>query len=109
LTETRPALGNPWPDLSPLDMIKSSMERLEKDKMYPKLFIYAKFDTNNNNWPKSNTPIWYPEKLAYLKYKLINESNYSLSWENDLFAIYQRPDLPNAIDDLRLQKNETTG
>lgn len=93
LTETRPALGNPWPDLFPLDMIKSSMKRIENDGAYPKLFIYAKMHTGNTNWPNCNLSEAEigGERLAYLKYELINKSNYSLLWENDLFAIYQQP------------------
>jgi len=102
LTETQPALGSPWPDLYPLDMIKYSMARLKEKGEYPKLFIYAKFDTNNCNWPKEIKPIWYPEKLEYLKYELINRSNYSLVWENDLFAIYQQPDRSNESNQFRI-------
>lgn len=93
LTETRPALGNPWPDSVPLLTIKSNMEKLEKDGRYPKLFIYAKINTRDRNWPNGNIPITEEnmEKFGYIKYELINKSNYSLLWENKIFAVYQRP------------------
>lgn len=94
LTETRPALGNPWPDSLPLSTIKSRMENLKKERRYPKLFIYAKVNTRNRDWPNSNAPIAEEnaEKFIYIKNELINISNYSLLWEDDAFAIYQRPD-----------------
>lgn len=93
LTETRPALEDPWPDLAPLAKIKSSIDELEKDRRYPKLFIYSKVNTGDRNWPNSNASLGEEdiEKFKYIKNTLINRSNYSLKWENDVFAIYQRP------------------
>ncbi len=106
LTETRPALGNPWSDADPLKKIKSSMDELKNDGRYPKLFIYSKVNTRDRNWPNGNIPIAEEnlEKFMYIKIELINKSKYFLLWENEVFAIYQRPKFYRSHDETILSR-----
>lgn len=91
LTETKPALGNPWVFTDPIEKIKQNQEILENEGDLPKLFIYSKIDTSNQNWHDAQTAITESssEKLEYLKNIYINKMNYSLMCENEIFAIYE--------------------
>ncbi len=91
LTETRPALGYPWLEQIPLDKIKEQMQILEDAKRYPKLFVYAKVNTENRNWPDANSiERGDSEVTEYLKNQYLNRHNYSLLSEDEAFAIYVR-------------------
>jgi hypothetical protein len=102
LTETTPALGNPWIEENVFqgDVIKKQLE-LEQEGRYPKLFITAKVNTRGHSWPSSNSVLnenasmpnidtSSSEYSKYLKDRYINYLHYSLVWENEAFRIYKR-------------------
>ncbi|WAI01187.1 hypothetical protein [Methanogenium organophilum] len=95
LTETKPALGNPWLFLEPIEMIKLEQKKLENERRYPKLLVISKVNTLYRYWPE-DSPITvqnpYVEKTQYIKSTYINDLNYSLLWENEAFEIYNLPD-----------------
>jgi hypothetical protein len=90
LTETKPALGEPWLEIRPVGKIEKRQQELEQKGDLPKLFIYSKLDTNNRKWPNTKNVCIesHTEKLEYLKNRYIKDLNYSLLWENEAFAIY---------------------
>jgi len=95
LTETKPALGNPWIFLNPIEKIKFEQTKLENEHRYPELFIVPKVNTRIRYWPDSDLTtlsITDQEKLSYLKYIYINKLNYTNTWENEAFEIYMRDD-----------------
>lgn len=95
LTQTRPALKNPWLSPSPNALIIAlEEEREQKGENQPKLFIYSKINTRDKNWPHSTPGEIYPEdvqNLNYLKERYIEHLNYTLLWENNAFAVYKEP------------------
>jgi len=94
LTETKPALGNPWLFLEPIGKIILEQTKLESAQKYPRLFIVPKVNTRNRYWPESDLTtlsIEDKEKLAYIKNRYISELNYTLLWENEAFEIYEKP------------------
>lgn len=94
LTETRPALGQPWIDLYSTEQIISlEEERAEKDEIKPVLFIYSKVNTLYQYWPDNEIPLneRYKNHLNYLKYRYIQDYHYSFLWENDAFVVYHSP------------------
>jgi hypothetical protein len=96
LTQTRPALGNPWLEPQvPLNKIKRDQETLENANRYPKLFVFCKINPRDPNWPNTKDIAWKTDlpKLNYLKTRYVSELNYSLIWENRAFEIYTRPDV----------------
>lgn len=95
LTETRPALGQPWIDLYSSDQIIAlEEERVEMGEIEPKLFIYSKVNPRDRYWPQSNAPLWAQdkEKIDYLGSKYIDTYQYTLLWENEAFDVYHSPD-----------------
>ena len=93
LTETRPALGQPWLFTYSLDhIIALEKERVEKGEIEPKLFIYSKVNTLNRYWPQSDIPLYerYDKNLNYLRGQYIDTYDYSLLWENEAFAVYRQ-------------------
>jgi hypothetical protein len=95
LTQTRPALGNPWDVQNPLIKIKMDQENLEAESRYPELLIFSKFNARDPYWPDTENIAWESDlpKLDYLKTRYISDLNYTLIWENRAFGIYKRPDL----------------
>jgi len=94
LTETRPALGEPWICLLSKERIIELEEQREEDgEIQPVLFIYSKVNTRDPYWPHSTIPISvsYQEKLDYFKMRYIEQLNYSHIWENEAFAVYIFP------------------
>lgn len=91
LTETRPALREPWLFLLSKDRIIELEEKRESmGDIEAKLFIYSKVNTYDFLWPQYNlaiSPVQF-EKLQYLKERYIGELNYTLLWENEAFAVY---------------------
>jgi hypothetical protein len=94
LTQTRPALGNPWDVQNPLIKIKKDQEKLEAESRYPELVIFSKFNPRDPYWPDTESIAWESDlpKLEYLKARYISDLNYTLIWENRAFGIYKRPD-----------------
>ena len=92
LTETRPALGNPWVGLISKNDINSRLKDMEEAGNYPLLFIEQRINTEDRNWPKENTPMIdkFKKKQDYLKNRFVNTHNYTIVWENYAFAIYKR-------------------
>ncbi|MCO5382112.1 MAG: hypothetical protein NHB15_08505 [Methanosarcina barkeri] len=90
LTETKPALGNPWLSLDDLYTIKRKQQDLENKKELPKLFVYSKVDITKKGWPNEISENDY-EKMQYLKTRYVNNLNYSILWENEAFVIYGHP------------------
>ena len=94
LTETRPALGEPWICLLSKERIIELEEQREEDgEIQPVLFIYSKVNTRDPYWPHSTIPISVSdqEKLDYFKMRYIEQLNYSHIWENEAFAVYIFP------------------
>jgi len=95
LTETRPALKNPWLSYTSRELlITLEEEREQRGEIQPKLFIYSKINTRNRYWPSSVTPGREKEieNLNYLKERFIGKLNYTRMWENDAFAVYKKPE-----------------
>jgi hypothetical protein len=93
LTETKPALGNPWLFLEPIEKIKFEQTKLENEHRYPDLLIAPKVDTRDRYWPMGDLTTMsseYQEKLSYIENRYVNELNYSPLWENEAFEIYKR-------------------
>lgn len=88
LTETKPALGNPWLEMERIEKIKTLNQKVISERRFPKLFVYAKVNTNNAKWPNIEE-LATNEEFEYLKNEYIN-LNYTLQWENKAFAIYMR-------------------
>jgi len=94
LTETRPALLNPWVlQYTKERIVALEEERVEKEMHEVVLFIYSKVNTRDIYWPRSTKAIndADEEKLNYLKGQYIDTYQYSLIWENDAFAVYRIP------------------
>ena len=92
LTETKPAYGNPCLFYESLEEIRKKHYQMINEHRYPKLFVFAKINTEDPDWPKSTwiESNWLnkTEKIEYLKNEYINKLNYTLLWENEAFAIY---------------------
>ncbi|MFA5613334.1 MAG: hypothetical protein WC993_02565 [Methanoculleus sp.] len=94
LTETRPALGQPWLFLfSEEAIVDLEEERVRTGEIQPKLFIYPKVNTRDRYWPGGDTPLKETDeaKLDYLKGQYIDTYQYPYLWENDAFAVYRIP------------------
>ncbi len=92
LTETKPALGNPWLFVDGLDKIKTEQAKIESNNQLPVIFVYSKVNTRSSDWPNvsETNKISTSDsiKLDYLKDEYVNHLNYSLIWENNAFAMY---------------------
>lgn len=90
LTGTKPALCNPWILLDNLEEIKrKEYDSLEKWH-HPKLFVYAKVNTRDANWPYRDTA-YLPsdkQKIDYLLNEYAGRLQYKPLWHNDVFIIY---------------------
>jgi hypothetical protein len=92
LTETKPALGNPWLFLEPIEKIQFEQTTLESEQRYPELFVVPKVDTRNRYWPDGDLTTMSVEdqdKLSYIENRYISELKYTLLWENEAFEIYK--------------------
>ncbi len=94
LTKTKPALGNPWLFLEPIEKIKFEQNTLENEHKYPELLIIAKVNTRYRYWPEADLTTLKTEdqeKLSYIKNRYIRELHYTSLWENEAFEIYKKP------------------
>lgn len=96
LTDTRPALGQPWIDLYSTDrIVELERERENKGEIIPKLFIYSKVNTLDKFWPKSGSSLieQYEHTTHSMKNRYIYNYQYFLLWENEAFTVYKNPNL----------------
>ncbi len=103
LTRTKPALCNPWILLDSLEEIKMKQNQLLEQGSYPKLFVYAKVNTRDTNWPYTDSA-YLPtdkQKLDYLIDEYVGRLHYKPLWQNDVFIIYGKPDYTSHITELK--------
>jgi len=92
LTNTRPALGQPWIDLYSTDkVIQLEDERERRGEIIPVLFIYSKVSTADKFWPDSGSPPSerYQNTTRSMKNRYIYDYHYSLLWENEAFTVFK--------------------
>lgn len=94
LTETKPVFGKSWLFLDTKGRIEEECKKAIQNNKVPMIFVYAKINTADNNWPLTENRLRENdgEKLEYLKMEFIKKANYSHIFENEAFIIYKRPD-----------------
>lgn len=95
LTETKPYLSNPWPDIYTSNLLREAIDNSKKNVDGLPVVVLQKVNMRDNSWPEnahesysltsSNEP-----KNKYLQ-DFLNEFKYKTVWENDAFCI-MKPD-----------------
>lgn len=94
LTGTRAALGNPWISLEPLHVVVARQDRLVASGRLPAVLVLAKVNTRKSSWPKDSRPDSDGrggEIIEYLRHEYLVRLKYEKRWENEAFAVYERP------------------
>lgn len=92
LAERKPALGNAWLMLDPLEKIQQRQAlALERNRL-PTLFGFVKANVYQRTWPDS--PRLWPradiEKQTYLLQEYEGRLGYHKVWEDEDFVLYER-------------------
>ena len=106
ITNTKPVLGTPWPDLIDYRIFNEKLAKIEKNKKFP-VILESKYNVNFKPWPKRVIPNVYENNIkdcsvystdictrnqceaAKNIYIFTEKYKYSKVWENEVFVIYR--------------------
>jgi len=89
LTETRPALSNPWPLLEMPSHLETLLDGLENSPQTLPVVVMAKHQTRSASWPDSGPVNQKAEDIVRRKifYGFLEKNDYSTKWQNDMFVV----------------------
>jgi hypothetical protein len=90
LTETRPWLGNAWPDIFTTEVLTAKIQQKELEGTKLPYIVRARFATWSHTWPQVVEPLfmaWGIADTREILTKFVQRHRYVVVWSNDFFEI----------------------